>query len=104
MPLYEYECQSCGRRTELLQRFADAPLANCPECGGTVRKLPSAPAVQFKGTGWYVTDYARAGKGNGSKSESESESKSGAGESSAGKSASETTSKKSETKTVSTSD
>lgn len=102
MPLYEYECQSCGRRTELLQRFADAPLANCPECGGTVRKLPSAPAVQFKGTGWYVTDYARAGKGNGSKSDSES--KSGASESSASKSASETTSKKSETKTVSTSD
>lgn len=65
MPLYEYQCNTCGRRTELLQRFSDAPLAACPECGGAVRKLPSAPAVQFKGTGWYVTDYARASKGNG---------------------------------------
>lgn len=97
MPLYEYECQSCGRRTELLQRFSDEPLTTCPECGGKVRKLPSAPAVQFKGTGWYVTDYGR-GNGNGSRSES----KSGAGEAAAAsdKSSSESTAKKSETKTA----
>lgn len=59
MPLYEYECTKCGKRTELLQRFDDEPLAECPECGGPVRKLVSAPAVQFKGTGWYVTDYSK---------------------------------------------
>lgn len=102
MPLYEYECQSCGRRTELLQRFGDEPLATCPECGGKVRKLFSAPAVQFKGTGWYVTDYGRGGNGNGSGSESKSE----AGEAKAGsdKSSSESTAKKSETKTASAGD
>lgn len=101
MPLYEYECQSCGRRTELLQRFSDEPLTACPECGGKVRKLLSAPAVQFKGSGWYVTDYGR-GNGNGSRSES----KSGAGETTAAgdKSGGESTAKKSETKTASTGD
>ena len=62
MPLYEYECTACGHRTELLQRHGDPPLERCPECGGSVRKLFSAPAVQFKGTGWYVTDYAGKGK------------------------------------------
>ena len=62
MPLYEYECTECGHRTELLQRHGDPPLQECPECGGAVRKLFSAPAVQFKGTGWYVTDYAGKGK------------------------------------------
>lgn len=59
MPMYEYECLSCGKRTERLQRFDDAPLATCPACGGEVKKLISAPAVQFKGSGWYVTDYAK---------------------------------------------
>ena len=62
MPLYEYECTECGHRTELLQRHGDPPLDKCPKCGGSVRKLFSAPAVQFKGTGWYVTDYAGKGK------------------------------------------
>jgi putative FmdB family regulatory protein len=57
MPLYEYECTACGRRTEVLQKYDDPPLAACPHCGGKVRRLLSAPAVQFKGTGWYVTDY-----------------------------------------------
>src|SRR5580693_3228592 len=72
MPLYEYECQSCGERTELLQRFNDPPLAACPRCGGgEIKKLISKPAFQFKGTGWYVTDYAgkkapAEGKSNGS--------------------------------------
>lgn len=80
MPLYEYECQSCGRRTELIQRVADAPLAECPECGGPVRRLLSAPAVQFKGTGWYVTDYAGRKGGSesaGEKTEGTSEAKGG---------------------------
>ena len=68
MPMYEYECLSCGKRTERLQRFDDAPLATCPACGGEVKKLISAPAVQFKGSGWYVTDYAK-GSSAGSRSE-----------------------------------
>jgi putative FmdB family regulatory protein len=60
MPLYEYECSQCGHRFELIQRFADPPVETCPVCGkGPVHKLLSAPAVHFKGTGWYVTDYAK---------------------------------------------
>ena len=60
MPLYEYECSVCGRRFELIQRFADPPASACVACGkGPVHKLLSAPAVHFKGTGWYVTDYAK---------------------------------------------
>jgi len=83
MPIYEYECHSCGKRTEVLQRMDEAPLAACPQCGGEVKKLISAPAVQFKGSGWYVTDYAgkkggggSSGGGSEAKSESKSESKS----------------------------
>ena len=72
MPIYEYQCQSCGKRTELLQRMDDPPLATCPECGGEVKKLVSAPAVQFKGSGWYVTDYAGKGKDQGKAKASES--------------------------------
>ncbi|HET9228945.1 MAG TPA: FmdB family zinc ribbon protein, partial [Thermoanaerobaculia bacterium] len=71
MPIYEYQCTQCGKRTELLQRMDDAPLATCPECGGEVRKLFSAPAVQFKGSGWYVTDYAGKKGGSGSSTKSE---------------------------------
>ena len=63
MPLYEYQCEDCGR-FERIQKFADAPLTECPTCGQAVQRLLSAPAIQFKGTGWYVTDYARKG-GNG---------------------------------------
>jgi putative FmdB family regulatory protein len=64
MPLYEYECQTCGKRIEALQRFSDPPLESC-SCGdeGKLKKLISAPAFQFKGDGWYVTDYARKGNG-----------------------------------------
>ncbi len=58
MPLYEYECARCGRRFELIQRFSDPPEATCT-CGGKAHRLLSAPAIQFKGSGWYVTDYAR---------------------------------------------
>ncbi len=68
MPLYEYECQKCHYRFEKLQRLSDPPPAKCPECGGKVSQLLSAPAVQFKGSGWYVTDYARKGlTGDGAK-------------------------------------
>ncbi len=59
MPLYEYRCTKCGERTEVLQHLSDAPLAECPRCGGTLEKVISAPALQFKGSGWYVTDYAK---------------------------------------------
>jgi len=61
VPLYEYECRSCGHRFEKIQKFTDPPPKTCPKCRGRVRKLPSAPAIQFKGSGWYVTDYARKG-------------------------------------------
>jgi putative FmdB family regulatory protein len=81
MPIYEYECQNCGKRTELLQRMDDPPLATCPECGGPVKKLISSPAVQFKGSGWYVTDYAGKKSGGG---ESRAEGKSGGGKEGAG--------------------
>jgi putative FmdB family regulatory protein len=59
MPLYEYECESCAHRFERIQRFSDPPLETCPKCGGRVRKLLSSPAIQFKGSGWYITDYAK---------------------------------------------
>jgi putative FmdB family regulatory protein len=59
VPLYEYQCKKCHHRFEKIQKFSDSPIKKCPECGGSVEKLLSSPAVQFKGTGWYVTDYAR---------------------------------------------
>ena len=58
MPLYEYECQKCGHRFEKIQKFSDKMVKKCPECGSKVEQMISAPAVQFKGSGWYVTDYA----------------------------------------------
>jgi putative FmdB family regulatory protein len=64
VPLYEYECPKDGT-FERMQKFSDPPLAACPTCGGPVEKLLSAPAIQFKGTGWYVTDYARKSSGEG---------------------------------------
>jgi putative FmdB family regulatory protein len=64
MPLYEYQCEQCAARFELIQRFSDPPAHTCPSCGGgPVRKLLSSPAIQFKGSGWYITDYARKGGG-----------------------------------------
>jgi putative FmdB family regulatory protein len=63
MPLYEYRCDACQHVFEVIQKFSDAPIAVCPVCGlGPVEKLPSSPAIQFKGTGWYITDYARKGQ------------------------------------------
>ncbi len=61
MPLHEYECQECGHRFEKIQKFSAPPLRRCPQCKGKLRKLPAAPAIQFKGAGWYITDYARKG-------------------------------------------
>jgi putative FmdB family regulatory protein len=90
MPLYEYQCDQCGSVFEVMQKFADTPLTIHENCGGHVHRLLSAPALQFKGTGWYITDYARGGsskssdnggkssesKGESSKSEKKSDSSS----------------------------
>jgi len=59
MPIYEYVCQSCGKKTEVLQGMREKPLKICPHCGGKLKKAFSAPAIQFKGSGFYITDYAR---------------------------------------------
>ena len=83
MPLYEYECKKCGHRFEKIQKFSDKMVKKCPECGGQVEQMISAPAVQFKGSGWYVTDYAKkssspgsSGGDSGSKDKSDDKSKS----------------------------
>jgi putative FmdB family regulatory protein len=91
MPIYEYSCHRCGQRFEVRQKFADEPLKIHKECGGEAERLISAPMLHFKGTGWYVTDYAKSGtspstsgsngqghgdsKGESSKAEAKSETK-----------------------------
>ena len=74
MPLYEYQCTKCGERVEIIQKLSDPPYSHCPKCGSDMRKLVSSPAIQFKGSGFYKTDYAN--KPAESKSESKNESKS----------------------------
>src|SRR5215472_15756205 len=59
MPIYEYQCKKCHHRFEKIQKFSDPLVKKCPDCGGPVEQVLSAPAVQFKGSGWYVTDYAK---------------------------------------------
>jgi len=79
VPLYEYQCENCGESFEVIQKFSDEPLAIHATCGGSVHRLISAPALQFKGSGWYITDYAKnsgGSAGNGSKTGESSESKS----------------------------
>ena len=69
MPLYEYQCESCNHRFERIQKFSDPPIETCPVCGkGPVRKLLSSPAIQFKGSGWYITDYAKKSSSDGGSS------------------------------------
>jgi putative FmdB family regulatory protein len=66
MPLYEYQCEACNNRFERIQKFSDPPIETCPACGkGPVRKLLSSPAIQFKGSGWYITDYAKKSSSEG---------------------------------------
>jgi putative FmdB family regulatory protein len=72
MPLYEYECEACGNRFERIQKFSDPPVDVCPVCSGAVRKLLSSPAIQFKGSGWYITDYAKKASGDGAGSKDSS--------------------------------
>jgi putative FmdB family regulatory protein len=103
MPLYEYQCDACAHRFEVIQKYSDAPIEVCPKCGGVVKKLLSSPAIQFKGTGWYITDYAKSGKsdsGSVAATKSESAEKSG-GKSSEGSSSSEKSESKAEAKSES---
>jgi len=101
MPLYEYRCEVCGSVIEVIQRFSDAPLELHESCGGRLEKLISASAFQFKGSGFYITDYARgnggkkldAGAGSGTQSESKSDGKSDSGKSDSGKSETKSDSK-----------
>jgi putative FmdB family regulatory protein len=109
MPLYEYLCRSCGHRFEVIRKFSDPPEKTCPKCGAEVEKLFSSPAIQFKGSGFYITDYGRKGdsgdKGSkpatgssdsssGSTSSSSSESKSGDSKSSDSKPAADASASK----------
>lgn len=105
MPLYEYECKKCHHRFERIVKYSDRPMKKCPDCGGPVEQTITAPVVQFKGSGWYVTDYAKkssatASSSNGdSSAKQESASKKEEKSSKAGeKSKSETSSKKAEKK------
>jgi putative FmdB family regulatory protein len=89
MPLYEYECDACHQRFERIQKFSDPPADVCAKCGkGPVRRLLSSPAIQFKGSGWYVTDYARKTSTDSGKSSSGDSSSSGSSTSSTNESSS----------------
>jgi putative FmdB family regulatory protein len=83
VPLYEYQCKKCKHRFEKIQKFSDRVVKKCPECGGPVEKLLSASAVQFKGSGWYVTDYAKKGAGSSESSAASDNAKSDGASSSA---------------------
>ena len=105
MPLYEYLCQKCGHRFEKIQKFSDAMVKNCPHCGGKVEQMLSAPAVQFKGSGWYVTDYAKkssrpspSGSDSGAKGDSGKDSSKDVGSKKDSKTKAETSSPKSDKK------
>jgi putative FmdB family regulatory protein len=110
VPLYEYQCAQCGR-FEVIRKFSDPPLSVCPTCGSEIQKLLSAPAIQFKGTGWYITDYARKSSGSGggdkkggeqkteSKTESTSDSKSDSKDGGGKSESSDSTSTKTPSKT-----
>jgi len=79
VPLYEYKCEKCGERVEVIQRVSDKPYSHCPKCGGDMKKQASAPAIQFKGSGFHKTDYASSkpseSSSEGSRSENKSEKK-----------------------------
>ncbi len=79
MPIYEYKCESCGKRMEKLQKLSDPPCKKCPHCGGPLTKLISSPAIQFKGNGFYITDYAKkSSPSEERKAKADTETKSGA--------------------------
>jgi len=100
MPLYEYRCEACEHRFEVIQKYSDSPIAVCPVCGqGPVEKLLSSPAIQFKGTGWYITDYARKGSSGTPASTSPSKNEGGS-ESSSAKPASDSSTATTESKST----
>jgi putative FmdB family regulatory protein len=99
MPLYEYQCKKCHHRFERIQKFSDPHVKKCPDCGGPVEQMVSAPAVQFKGTGWYVTDYPKkSSEGSSSSSNGESGSKKEDKKESKAEAKSESSTKKAEKK------
>ena len=99
MPLYEYECEACGKRFEKIQKYSDPLIDVCPNCGkGPVKKLLSSPAIQFKGSGFYITDYAKKGTPDSSTSASQSKSTSGDKSSSDSSSSSSSSSSESSSK------
>src|SRR6476659_6694684 len=85
MPIYEFVCQKCGKKTEVIQSHSDKHPTACPHCGGRLKKAFSAPAIQFKGSGWYVTDYGKGGAGPAKAEASESSEKSDGKAETAGK-------------------
>ena len=103
MPLYEYECKKCGHRFEKIQLFSDPMLKKCPECGGKIEQMISAPAIQFKGSGWYVNDYAKkpAPASSGKNGSESGKSESVKAESSDGKSSESKSDAKSDSKSES---
>ena len=72
MPLYQYQCESCAKRFERIQKYSDPPIETCPSCGSHVKKLMSSPAIQFKGSGFYITDYPKKSQSEGGKSQTDS--------------------------------
>ena len=105
MPLYEYQCDACGAKFELIRKFSDSPLDVCPKCGkGPVQKLVSSPAFQFKGSGWYITDYARksGGEAGGDKKPAGESAESKADSASSAKDSSSKDSSSSDTKPAAT--
>src|SRR5688572_15622086 len=101
MPLYEYQCDACSHRFEVIQKYSDSPVDVCPKCSGTVHKLFSSPAIQFKGSGWYITDYARSGKTESGSAASAKAEKSEKGETPASSSSANSDSKASSSETKS---
>jgi putative FmdB family regulatory protein len=102
MPLYEYQCDNCGERFEAMQKFADAPLTLHEKCGGPAHRLLSVPALQFKGSGFYINDYAKSGSGSAGNGEQKKKSESGDGSSGKEASGAKTESTTTATKTTST--
>lgn len=80
MPLYEYQCEACSHRFERIQKFSDPPADACPTCGSAVRKLISSPAIQFKGSGFYITDYGKSGSGSDESKSQKADKEGAAGE------------------------
>jgi putative FmdB family regulatory protein len=104
MPLYEYECDACGHRFEKIQKFSDPLVDVCPTCGGAVHKLMSSPAIQFKGSGFYITDYPKGDKGSAPKSDGGKSDQAGKAEQSAASGTSEKSEKADRTEKSGTSE